>query len=72
MPPGTSVAFYRAADLVRVLLEARDARELGRLQRRLDRVELLILDEVGFVLFDRVGGERSSRACAYAHFTRAG
>lgn len=51
------VAFYRAADLVRALLEARDARELGRLQKRLDRVDLLILDEVGFVPFDRQGGE---------------
>lgn len=51
------VAFARAADLVRVLLEARDERELGRLQRRLDRVDLLVLDEVGFVPFDRTGGE---------------
>ena len=51
------IAFARAADLVRVLVEARDTRELGRTQRRLDRVDLLILDEVGFVPFDRAGGE---------------
>lgn len=51
------VAFARAADLVRVLVEARDQRDLGRTQRRLDRVDLLILDEVGFVPFDRAGGE---------------
>src|SRR4029434_7936880 len=51
------VAFAGAADLVRSLVEARDARELGRMQRRLDRVDLLILDEVGFVPFDRAGGE---------------
>lgn len=51
------VAFARAADLVRTLVEARDARELGRAQRRLDRVDVLILDEVGFVPFDRAGGE---------------
>jgi DNA replication protein DnaC len=51
------VAFARAADLVRSLVEARDARELGRAQRRLDRVDVLILDEVGFVPFDRAGGE---------------
>lgn len=43
------VMFTRAADLVRTLVEARDARELGRMQRRLDRVDVLILDEVGFV-----------------------
>lgn len=53
----THVAFYRAADLVRALVEARDARELGRLHKRLDRIDLLVLDEVGFVPFDRQGGE---------------
>lgn len=51
------VAFWRSADLVRALLEARDARELSRLQRRLMRVDVLILDELGFVPFDRAGGE---------------
>jgi DNA replication protein DnaC len=51
------VLFARAADLVRSLIEARDSRELGRLQRRLQRIDLLILDELGFVPFDRVGGE---------------
>jgi DNA replication protein DnaC len=51
------VLFARAADVVRQLLEARDARELGRLQRRLQQVDLLILDELGFVPFDRTGGE---------------
>ncbi len=51
------VAFWRAADLVRALVEARDARELSRLQRRLARVQLLIVDELGFIPFDRAGGE---------------
>ena len=51
------VLFVKAADLVRQLLEARDDRELGRLQLRLRRVNLLIIDELGFVPFDRAGGE---------------
>jgi DNA replication protein DnaC len=51
------VRFARAADLVRELLEARDARQLGRLQSRYQRVDLLICDELGFVPFDKVGGE---------------
>jgi len=51
------VLFARAADVVRTLLEARDARELGRQQRRLQRADLLVLDELGFVPFDRAGGE---------------
>jgi DNA replication protein DnaC len=51
------VVFIRAADLVRELLEARDSRALGRLHFRLQRAHLLILDELGFVPFDRTGGE---------------
>lgn len=51
------VLFRRASDLVRELIEARDERELGRLQRRLQQIDLLIVDELGFVPFDRAGGE---------------
>ncbi len=51
------VAFTRAANLVRSLIEARDGRMLGRLHSRYQRVELLIIDELGFVPFDRAGGE---------------
>lgn len=51
------VVFVRAADLVRQLIEARDNRQLTTLQRRLQRAYLLILDELGFVPFDRHGGE---------------
>lgn len=58
------VWFRKAADLVRDLLEARDRRELGRLQQRLQRVDLLICDELGFVPFDRAGGELLFNALA--------
>jgi DNA replication protein DnaC len=51
------VLFTRAADLVRQLIEARDGRELTRFQQRLLRVDALIIDELGFVPFDRTGGE---------------
>lgn len=51
------VAFFRAADLVRELFEARDTRTLGRLHRRVQRAALLVVDELGFVPFDRTGGE---------------
>ncbi len=50
------VLFARAADLVRQLLEARDGRALTRLQQRLLRVDVLIIDELGFVPFERAGG----------------
>src|ERR1700722_13929552 len=54
---GHHVAFFRASDLVRALTEARDARTLSRLQERLRRVALLIVDELGFVPFEKAGGE---------------
>jgi DNA replication protein DnaC len=51
------VAFRRVAELVRSLFEARDDRSLGRLHAHYERVDLLIVDEFGFVPFDRAGGE---------------
>lgn len=51
------VTWFRAADLVRTLIEAKGSRELGRLERRLARSKVLVLDELGFVPFDREGGE---------------
>jgi DNA replication protein DnaC len=52
------VTWFRAADLVRTLIEAKGSRELGRLERRLARSKVLVLDELGFVPFDREGGAR--------------
>lgn len=51
------VVFVRAADLVRELYEARDDRALTRLHGRYQRVDLLVVDELGFVPFDKAGGE---------------
>ena len=65
------VVFWRAADLVRTLIEARDQKELGRLMRRLERIDLVLLDEVGFVPFDRVGGELLFNVLAARHGRRS-
>lgn len=51
------VVFRRVANLVRELTEARDERELGNLQRRLERADLLICDELGFTRLDEAGAE---------------
>ena len=61
------VRFVRAADLVQALLEARDQRSLGLIQRRIDRADLLVLDELGFVPFDREGGELLFNLLAQRH-----
>jgi DNA replication protein DnaC len=47
----------RAADLVQSLLEARAERRLTVLQQRYQKVALLVVDELGFVPFERAGGE---------------
>ncbi|MFH1742780.1 MAG: IS21-like element helper ATPase IstB [bacterium] len=51
------VAFARASDLVRGLIEAKDERMLGRLHQRYLGVALLIVDELGFTPFDKIEGE---------------
>lgn len=65
------VAFWRAADLVRELTEARDERVLGRLHARLARAQLLVLDELGFVPFDRAGGELLFNLLSDRHGSRS-
>ncbi|MCA1575241.1 MAG: ATP-binding protein, partial [Acidobacteria bacterium] len=61
------VIFTRAANLVRSLLEARDERTLGRMHQRYLRVDLLIVDELGFVPFDTAGGELLFNLLAERH-----
>lgn len=51
------VLFARACDLVQSLIEARDERRLTALQQRYQKVALLVVDELGFVPFERAGGE---------------
>jgi DNA replication protein DnaC len=65
------VVFWRAADLVRTLVEARDGKELSRYMRRLERIDLVLLDEVGFVPFDRAGGELLFNVLAARHGRRS-
>jgi DNA replication protein DnaC len=52
-----SVLFVTAAALVHELMEARDERRLRILQKGLARVDLLIVDELGYVPFTAIGSE---------------
>ena len=54
---GMSVGFTTAAGLVHELMEARDERRLMNLQRQLSRLNLLIIDELGFVPPSHTGAE---------------
>jgi DNA replication protein DnaC len=53
---GKRVRFYSVGDLVHQLLEARDARQVFRLQQQLARYDLLILDELGMTDCKQDGG----------------
>lgn len=54
---GMSVSFVTAAGLVNQLAEARDDKCLLRLQATLAKVQLLIVDELGYVPLSQTGAE---------------
>ena len=54
---GKRVRFFRVTELLTQLLEAREERALGRLRGQLARLELLVLDEFGYVPASQVGAE---------------
>ena len=54
---GRRVRFMTTSGLVTQLLEAREDRSLRRLIKQMERIELLILDELGYVPFSKAGAE---------------
>jgi DNA replication protein DnaC len=54
---GKRVRFVTAAGLVTLLEEAQQQHRLDRLLTQLDRLDLLIVDELGYLSFSRAGAE---------------
>jgi DNA replication protein DnaC len=54
---GRRVRFFRVTELITLLLEARDERQLIRFKTQLSKQHLLILDELGYVPASKVGAE---------------
>jgi DNA replication protein DnaC len=54
---GKRVRFYRVTELITQLLEAREERQLGRMKSQLAKLDLLILDELGYVPASKAGAE---------------
>jgi DNA replication protein DnaC len=54
---GFKVRFTTAAALVNEMIEARDEKRLLRLQKQIAKLNLLIIDEMGFVPFSKTGAE---------------
>ena len=54
---GIPVKFYRTAALVNQLSEAKKAGTLGTLLKKLNKASVIILDEWGYVPYDRTGAQ---------------
>ena len=65
------MGFTAATPLVHELIEARDERRLLNLQRQLSRLNLLIIDELGFVPLSRTVAEPLFEVSASASTTAA-
>jgi DNA replication protein DnaC len=54
---GKRVQFWKVTELVTHLIEAREERQLARMKKQLSRLDLLILDELGYVPTSKLGAE---------------
>ena len=54
---GRKVRFHRVTELITQLMEAREERHLMRMKNQLAKLDLLILDELGYVPASKLGSE---------------
>lgn len=54
---GKKVKFFTAASIVNALLEANEKGTLGRFLKQIEKVDLLILDELGYIPLHKQGAE---------------
>jgi DNA replication protein DnaC len=54
---GFKVRFFGVTGLVTQLLECREEKRLERFFKQIDRLDLLVLDELGYVPFSKIGAE---------------
>ena len=54
---GQKVRFWRVTELITQLMEAREERQLMRMKHQLAKLDLLILDELGYVPVSKLGAE---------------
>ena len=54
---GKRVRFFQVTELITQLMEAREDRDLMRLKKQLSKLDLLILDELGYVPASKLGSE---------------
>lgn len=54
---GRRVRFFRVTELITLLSEAKEERQLLRLRQQLGKLDLLVLDELGYVPASKAGAE---------------
>jgi DNA replication protein DnaC len=54
---GYKVKFFTAVNLVNTYIEARQERQILRLEKNIRRCDLIIIDELGYIPLDRIGAE---------------
>jgi DNA replication protein DnaC len=54
---GKRVRFWRVTELITCLLEAKEERQLLRIRNQLDKLDLLVMDELGYVPASKAGAE---------------
>lgn len=54
---GRRVRFFRVTELITLMLEAKEERQLLRLRQQLGKLDLLVLDELGYVPASKAGAE---------------
>ncbi len=54
---GRKVRFFRVTELITLMLEAKEERQLLRLRQQLGKLDLLVLDELGYVPASKAGAE---------------
>jgi DNA replication protein DnaC len=64
---GYRVRFYTAAALVNELIEAKEHKRLTRIEKQLLQVQLLILDELSYLTFNRGSAEMLFQALSSRH-----
>jgi len=54
---GYNVRFFTAAEIVNTYREAREAKTVMRLEASLKRLDMIVIDELGYLPVDRIGAE---------------
>ena len=54
---GKRVRFWKVTELITQLIEAREERQLARMKSQLAKLDLLVLDELGYVPTSKLGAE---------------